>query len=217
MELVFISGWATSKYIWNEIGSFGIPVHFLEWNTVLEGSFRLPESCILIGWSLGGQLAMELSTRPEVKGMVLVSSMSCIASSENRPGVDPSTHSGIVSMLGRSREGYFSSFFRECGAGNTELQTLVEDSAAFSTDDLISGLDTMFNRVVKPAGSVPVTLVHGTSDRIIPFSSSIHIIDEFAGGSTSILPVAEGNHLLPLTHPRIITQEVKQLVQNTDS
>ncbi len=217
MELVFISGWATSKYIWNRIGSFGIPVRYINWNTVLKGDFSLPERCILVGWSLGGQLAMELSIRSEVKGLVLVSSMTCIASGGNRPGIDPSTHRNIVSMLKRSREGYLKSFFRECGAGRNELPDLIKDSSAFSTEDLLYSLDVMFSRVAVPAPGIPATVIHGTADRIIPFSSSEYIAEKLFEGNTPLLPAAEGGHLIPLTHPEIVTEEVKKLAERINS
>ncbi|MCD6588406.1 MAG: alpha/beta hydrolase [Candidatus Fermentibacteraceae bacterium] len=217
MELVFISGWATSNNIWSKIGDFEIPVHYIDWNTVLKDDFRLPESCILTGWSLGGQLAMELSTRPEVKGIVLISSMSCIASGEHRPGIDPSKHQEIASMLNKSTEGYLRSFFRECGAGRNELPSLVKDSAAFSTEDLLYGLDVMFSKVTVPAPDILATVIHGTADRIIPFSLSEYIAEKLFEGKTSLLPVTEGGHLIPLTHPQVVTQEVKKLAQRINS
>jgi pimeloyl-ACP methyl ester carboxylesterase len=217
MEIVFISGWATSKGIWGESGDFELPVHYLDWNTVLSGRYKLPESCILAGWSLGGQLAMELSSRQEVKGLVLVSSMSCMAWSKNRPGIAPSTHREIVSMLKRSREGYLRSFFRECGADRDKLPDLVKNSSAFSTRDLLHGLDVMFSKVAVPAPDIPATVIHGTADSIIPFSSAEYIKQELFGGKASFLPVTEGGHLIPLTHPEIITQEVKKLAERIDS
>jgi pimeloyl-ACP methyl ester carboxylesterase len=217
MELVFINGWATTDSIWDRSDDFRIPVRYINWITVLNGDFSLPEHCILVGWSLGGQLAMELSTRLEVRGMVLVSSMSCMASSKNRPGVEPSTHRKIVSMLNRSREGYLKSFFRECGAGNNVLPELMKNSSIFSTEDLLLGLDVMFNRVVCPMRNIPATVIHGTADRIIPFSSSEYITEKLLEGKTSLLPVTEGSHMIPLTHRKTITEEVKKLAERIDS
>ncbi len=216
MDIVFISGWATSGSIWNKICNFDFPVHFLEWNDVLSGKTALPSSCILVGWSLGGQLALELSSRREVKGLVLVSSMCCIASSGLRPGVDPATCSEITSMLSRSRQGYLKSFFRRCGAGMVVLPDLLAQSSLFSIEELQLGLDVMFNRVVKPDRSVPAVVIHGTSDEIIPYECSTHLIEEVLD-SASFIPVEVGSHLLPLTHPEVIARAVKKLAERIHS
>ncbi|MCK5131392.1 MAG: alpha/beta hydrolase [Candidatus Sabulitectum sp.] len=217
MEIVFISGWATSSRIWDRIGDTGFPVHFLEWNDVLSGSVTLPSSCILAGWSLGGQLALDLLNCKEIKGLLLVSSMCCIASHADRPGVDSSIYSEITSMLSRSRKGYLKSFFRQCGAQREELPALMEQSSLFSDEDLQLGLNMMFNKVVEPARSLPATLVHGTSDEIIPFSCSRYILEKLLFSCTSLVPVTGGSHLLPLTHPELIVEAVKELAERIDS
>ena len=85
MEIVFISGWATSSSVWKKMGKMRYPISFLEWKDILSGDYTLPSSCLLVGWSLGGQLALDMLHHPEVKGLLLISSMCCIASSEERP------------------------------------------------------------------------------------------------------------------------------------
>lgn len=216
MDIVFISGWATSIRIWDKIGNFDFPFHFLEWNDILSGNSALPSSCILAGWSLGGQLALKLSSRPEVKGLLLVSSMCCIASSANRPGVDPNTYPEITSMLSRSRQGYLKSFFRQCGAGREVLPDLLAQSSLFSTEELQLGLNVMFNNVMKPVRSIPAILIHGTSDRIIPFECSAYLAEEVLD-SASLVPVDSGSHLLPLTHPEVIAEAVRELAERIHS
>lgn len=212
MEIVFISGWATSRRIWDNIGDTGFPVHFLEWNDILSGSITLPSSCILVGWSLGGQLAIDMLNHAEIKGLLLVSSMCCIASSTDRPGLKSSAFSEITAMLSRSRKGYLKSFFIQCGAKREEVRFLLKQSSVFSDEDLLKGLDAMFNKVVKPARLLPATLIHGTSDKIIPFGCSQYIFKELLYCS-SLVPVTGGGHLLPLSHPEIIVKAVKELAE----
>ncbi len=182
----------------------------------MSGDSTLPSSCILTGWSLGGQLALKLSSRREVRGLVLVSSMSCIASSAYRPGVDPGTYSEITSMLSRSRQGYLKSFFRQCGAGRETLPDLLAQSSLFSIEELQLGLNVMFNNAMKPVRSLPATLIHGTSDRIIPFECSAYLAEEVLVGA-SLVPVEHGSHLLPITHPEVIVKAVKELAKRIHS
>ncbi len=219
MEIVFISGWATSSHVWDSIRNIGYPIHFLEWNDIISGSTDLPASCIVVGWSLGGQLALEMLNITEIKGLILVSSMCCIASSEAqcRPGVKPSALSEITSMLLKSRTGYLKSFFRECGATRDNLPLLINQSFDFSLEELQQGLDFMFKKVVKPTRSLPVMLIHGTHDQIIPFECSTYIADRFFSGSASVIPVEGAGHLLPLTHPDLIIEGVMELEKRINS
>lgn len=217
MEVVFISGWATTNDIWKKISDTGFPVHFFKWNEVLAGSVSLPPSCIVVGWSLGGQLALDMLDFPEIKGLLLISSMCCLSSDDHRPGVDPSTFHAISSMLSRSRVGYIKSFFRECGAERNELPELLKQSSSFTDEELLHGLEIMFKKVVKPTRSLPTTLIHGTSDAIIPFECSMHIFEELLFKCTSFVPVSGGSHLLPITHPDVITEAIKELAERIDS
>ena len=153
---------------------------------------------------------------PEVKGLLLISSMSCIASAADRPGVDPSSFQDITSMLSRSRAGYLKSFFSECGAEGDELSELIQQSSSFTDEELLLGLEMMFKKVVIPARSLPATLIHGTSDAIIPFDCSMHILEELLFMCTSLVPVSGGGHLLPITHPEIIAEAVKELAERID-
>ncbi|MCK5842894.1 MAG: alpha/beta hydrolase, partial [Candidatus Sabulitectum sp.] len=134
-----------------------------------------------------------------------------------RPGVDPSSFHEISSMLSRNRAGYLKSFFRECGAERDELPELMKQSSSFTDEELLLGLKMMFNNVVKPARSLPATLIHGTSDAIIPYECSMHIFDELLFMCTSLIPVSGGNHLLPISHPEIITEAVRELAERIDS
>jgi pimeloyl-ACP methyl ester carboxylesterase len=210
MEIVFISGWATSKKIWGKLSDIVYPVRFIEWTDLVHGNAFLPSSCILAGWSLGGQLALELSVLPQVKGLVLVSSMCCTASSADRPGVDPASHVEILEMLSRSRRGYLKSFFLRCGASREQLSLLLAESEAISDNDLRLGLEVMFSRVVRPAPSIPSAIIHGADDEIIPFDCSRYLFSELLCDAVHI-SVVHGSHLLPLTHPEVIIKAVNEL------
>jgi len=213
MEIVFISGWAVSETIWNSIKGITHPVRFIEWNDLLAGNASLPSECILAGWSLGGQLALELSSLPQVKGLVLISSMCCLAASENRPGIEPVTCTAIKNMLCRSRQGYLKAFFTRCGARDEQLSRLQEQSDAFSDRELQEGLDVMFSRLVKPDSSVPAVVIHGTEDGIIPFDCSRYLVSDVLNNSV-LVSVDNGCHLLPFTHPHVIEKAVEELARS---
>lgn len=210
MQIVFISGWATGDDIWKNVHCPDLETKHISWDRIMGGEFELPDRCILTGWSLGGQIAMDLSRRAEVRGMVLVSSMTCIAASVNRPGIEPERCSMISRMLTRSRRGYLRSFFLECGAAETELPRLLEQSDEFSMEELISGLSVMFNHLAVPDPSVPVTVIHGTGDRIIPVEISRYLA-EFVMPRCKTISIEGAGHLLPVSHGNTIGKAVVDL------
>lgn len=215
MKTLLISGWATDHRLWEPVvGKIG-EVDFLSWNSFLQGDFTLPERCILAGWSMGGQLAMDLSERPEVKGMVLISSMTCLARQGARPGIEPERCSMISKMLSRSRRGYLTSFFRECGADDSMLPGLLEMSDSFSMDELTAGLAVMFNHTARPSSSTPVMVIHGTEDRIVPYD-----VAEYLAGTVledaELITVNGGEHLLPLSEADLVAKAVMNLASSLE-
>jgi pimeloyl-ACP methyl ester carboxylesterase len=216
LRTVLISGWATGNEVWEEV-SRGIPdPEHLCWNTVLLGEFTLPDPCILAGWSLGGQLAMDLSERPEVRGLVLVSSMTCLVMGEERPGIEPERCSMITRMLSRSRIGYLTSFFRECGASPAMVRRLLDSSERFSMDELVAGLAVMFNHVAAPSPFIPARVIHGTEDRIVPYETAGYLISS-AFRSAGLVTVENGGHGLPFSEAETVIRVVNELACSLDA
>jgi len=218
MEIVFISGWATNRSIWDKVKlEQNLPAKYLEWSDVLKESYTLPSECILVGWSLGGQLALNMLHHKEVKGILLVSSMCNITSKIERPGVNPNLFKQIVMMLKRSRSGYLNSFFKQCGANEEELNELMKQAESFTDSELVDGLKMMFKEEVTPARTLPATIIHGTSDLVIPHECSEYIFEKYLYQCTSLFPVNGGKHLIPMTHPERIIEAVNELVERVNS
>ena len=116
----------------------------------------------------------------------------------------------IAGMLARSRSGYLTSFFRECGASNEDAAILLKESDSFPVEDLIAGLAAMFYRTAVPSPGIPSVVIHGTEDKVVPFEVAQHL-------SSSVLPDAKlisvpmGDHLLPLSNGIQIAEAVNDL------
>lgn len=207
MRAVFISGWATGSDVWRRVGIPGFQTDHLSWVDLMHGEYELPDKCILVGWSLGGQLAMDLTSIPGVKGLVLVSSTTCLTRTEERPGLPRSECDRISAMLRKSRGGYLKSFFMACGARGEALDILLRESDTFSHDDLTAGLAVMFNHVAAPEPLVPARIVHGTEDGIVPFEVTGHLAGKVLGNAR-VIPVPGAGHLLPLQNPEAVERAV---------
>ena len=210
MKKILISGWATGNGIWSEVSRGLGNTELLCWNAVLTGDFSISEPCILVGWSLGGQMAMDLSMGEDVRGLVLVSSMTSLNDRGVKPGLEPEMCSMISKMLHRSRRAYLASFFKECGASPEMVPELLEASDRFSMEELIAGLSVMFNHMAVPRKGIPSVLIHGTDDRIVPCDTAGELSDSVLPNSR-LLTVENGGHILPVTHGDLIAKAVTDL------
>ncbi len=210
MKKILISGWATGNEIWSGVSRGLRDTEAVSWNTVLTGDFSITEPCILVGWSLGGQMAMDLSMVDEVMGLVLISSMTSLNDRGGKPGLEPEMCSMISKMLHRSRRAYLASFFKECGASPELVPELLDTSDRFAMEELITGLSVMFNHMAVPRDGVPTVLIHGTDDRIVPYETAGELSDSILTNSR-LLTVENGQHILPVSHGDLITEAVIDL------
>lgn len=210
MRAVLISGWGTEKGIWKHVAPAVPDSEHICWSQVIRGDFILPNPCIIAGWSLGGQLALDLSERSEVRGIVLVSSMTCLVSGEGRPGIEPERCSMIARMLSRSRKGYLTSFFRECGTSSDEMEELLDMSESFTIEELTAGLAVMFYHTALPSPFIPSVVIHGTADRIVPYETAGYLTGSVLKKAEHI-PVNSGEHILPYSHGDLIAKAVNDL------
>jgi len=210
VKKILISGWATGNGIWSEVSRELRDTETVSWNTVLTGDFSITEPCIVVGWSLGGQMAMDLSMGEEVMGLVLVSSMTSLNDRGVKPGLEPEMCSMISKMLHRSRRAYLTSFFKECGASPEMVPELLDNSDRFAMEELIAGLSVMFNHMAVPRDGVPAVLIHGTDDRIVPWETAVELSDSILTNSR-LITVENGQHILPVTHGDLIAKAVMDL------
>lgn len=161
----------------------------------------------LAGWSLGGMLAMEAvankTLRPE--GLVLIaSSARFCANTDYDCGVEHIILRQMMSRMLRHREKVLARFF--------ELAGLVTHSD-FTDEELMRGLkllDEMDLRDRLSAIDVPVLLVHGTHDHIIPVEASIYLRDHLPDAR---LLIHEGaGHDLPAREYAWLTEQLSSLI-----
>jgi len=66
---------------------------------------------------------------------------------------------------------------------------------------------------VAPLAQVPVTIVHGTADRLSPVIAAEDLKRRVP--SARLVTVADGSHMLPATHPALLRDELIDLVRRT--
>lgn len=216
MKLYLLAGWATRSTVWNTVVeslSNKLDVEPVDWWEVMNGELnrRIAESsgrCIVAGWSMGGQIALRTAAgNPDnLAGLFLVSSMTSLVESGDRPGVSSTTPYQIEVMLKRNRRVYLRAFFSQCLHPVRNAQAvgnLLEESDSITMGNLLAGLEYMAHTEVGLTASVPLMMVHGRDDSVIPWECSEYI-GRRTSGNSRVKYIKQAGHLLPVTEPETI-------------
>lgn len=232
--IVLLHGWGFLPGIWHllieQLQQRGlnepikVPALPLDGNisqlTAIESLFEtLPDTAHLVGWSLGGELALAyaLCFPERVSSLTLISSTPCFM---NRPDWDlgqPATllddfdqrlAESPATLLKR-----FSSLIRHGDHTAVRDRMLTESLLSQSepdTDRLTSGL--RFLRTIDLRGACstqtelpPVTLIHGTADSVVPLTAAQWLAHNL---KATLTPIENASHALPLTHAAQIADKL---------
>lgn len=229
---VFLHGWGQSAQTWHaQLEHFGkdgvvfapnLPGHGgapdappERWLDVLLGGIEteLPDGPLLIvGWSLGGMLGMQLAERlgQRVAGLVLASSTPCFRTRADWPhGCDDAVFVQFRDSLEADAPRLLDRFFALMLQGD-ELErrqylALVRAAVDRRKPATLAGLrgglqllDTLDLREVLPRLDLPVLLVHGEHDAVTPVGAARSMADILPRAE---LRVAKSGHAPHLTRP----------------
>ncbi len=224
--LLFLHGWAQSKQIWfQQMETFAdaqfinLPGHGGEadlssdvWlQTIAE---QLPqEPCLLVGWSLGGMLAMQLAHRypDRVAGLALVSTTPRFRTDSNWPhGSSDEVFNGFNQAVTAASPKILSRFFALMlhgdGLGRSDYNQLAKSAVdrenRMSKQGLEAGMELLeqldLRELVKDIQQ-PTLLIHGESDAIVPCAASLWLAQNIPDNQQLFLPAC--GHAPFLTQP----------------
>ena len=176
----------------------------------------LKQKSYLLGWSMGGMVALETAARypDRVAGLILVGSTAKFCSDEDYPQGIPAQHlRAMVAALRKHPAPVLSQFLTEVHAPDTldpdSLSVNVIRATALGIDNLIRDLGYLQSadlRQIAKTLNVPTLVLHGREDRIVPYQSGQWLLDN--------LPHARGrifkgvSHGLPLVRTGIVELEI---------
>ncbi len=133
---------------------------------------------IVIGWSLGGLLAMQAIVEGRLKpsALVLISSTARFCNDDAYScGVPRAALRSMMTGLRRNRAATLSAFYRDATAPEAmdglDLQARLVQSGEFTDTELLDGLKKLDEIDIRPnlgAIALPVLILHGAHDHIIP-------------------------------------------------
>jgi len=216
IRLVLLHGWGATGQVWHQQAAYFkdraevLTPTITAWDAAWLSDYlsELPlESCVLMGWSLGGMLLVEaLSGRKGAGpgGLVLAGVAPVFTRRPDYPlGQPPGVVRAMRRGLQNSPRQVLAEFARQCLALGENVYT-DQTQAAFAfpaaVETLAAGLDYLLSRDLRPllpglpAGTV---LIQGQEDRIVPPAQGEFLREQLSEARLYNLPGA--GHLPFLT------------------
>lgn len=199
--IMMLHGWAMHTGIWRDFAQLlaieyqviclDLPGHGLSASitpytleSVVDAIYtQLPEqNCIIVGWSLGGNIALRLAQKypQRIKSLVLITSNPKFTQLESWPGVDPRLLQAFAHNLQTNRIQTLLRFMSLQVQGNPEARAILKQikiaiHADIATDSkaLDAGLNilqTIDQRVAIKHLTMPILMIFGELDTLVPVS-----------------------------------------------
>ncbi|MBX9620769.1 MAG: alpha/beta fold hydrolase [Alphaproteobacteria bacterium] len=223
--LVFLPGWGFQANIGREflLGQtlfIDLPLHTntscIKTVCDLIEKKRLPNHCVLIGWSLGGLLSLKLYERnPNTyKALILITSTPCFGTQKTWPGI-PNEHQTIFKrMLATNYSVFFSYYLKVISNAPNALkdhiipQELFNGYKPYQNILFQSDLRSSFSRI-----QVPTLMIQGTEDPIIPRNILSHLTA--LSPSLNYQAITGAGHIPFITHRIEIQKIISQFLTST--
>ncbi|WP_444912003.1 malonyl-ACP O-methyltransferase BioC [Microbulbifer sp. PAAF003] len=239
-HLVFLHGWGGSADLWQPlIESLArrteLQLHCIElpgfatqgaedWpplEALLQKLYQqLPPSCVLVGHSLGGMLAVRLASiakQDKVLGLVTIAANACFVERDGWPGMAESTFKAFFDAFTSSPESTWERFCSLQARGDSSMRSLLKDLKAQKpqiNSDAWRGalccLAELDNRQYLEHLSVPALHLFGDRDALVPIEAARSI--EACGGTVKVIP--ETGHLPHCTKADIVAEYLFELLES---
>ncbi|ABS23048.1 alpha/beta fold hydrolase [Bacillus cytotoxicus] len=229
LKLIFIPGWGMEKQVWSPILSLLQEsfAEYIEWHDVKEiNEFakRVEKAAegydvILIGWSLGALVALEVCNNVKTKGMILISSTAKFTVDERyKHGWKPSFVERMKRNIKKRKNEtlsrfYISMFAEEESAVKESFENMIKEFQGDSTESLQTGLDYLMRADMRERlkdVNVPMLLLHGEQDSICPLPAA-HYIKEKTNATLKV--IHQAGHAICITNFEYCANEINKFIE----
>lgn len=239
--MAFLHGWGQSRQIWyQQISTFpealflNLPGHggsaeHDDWIEAIAG--QLPDSpSIIVGWSLGGIIAMQLALKcPEkVKGLALISTTPSFCNRADREqaawengcqqDVFDAFESGIRENSAKTMGRFFMLMLQGDGISRSDYNRIakagIDKKYPPTQATLTKGLDHLVSTDLREAVasiSIPTLVMHGAQDAIIPTAAGAWLAKALPQATWQAFDSC--GHAPFLTHPEAFNESLERWCQ----
>lgn len=219
-NVLIISGWAHGLEAIAPMGdklADRFNVQLMTGDQVLKEQ-SIPETDYIVTGSMGGLLAMELLPAG-CKKLVLISSTARFCASGNYPcGTHEKILKRMILQLKRNPDAVLEEFFKNVHFPQRQSRRGIQiQSQRGENEDLVGGLGYLLTSDVRERISsieIPVLLLHGAEDRIIPPSAAEWLQDHLP--NSRLRMYEKGGHALPAHHFASVMDEIVRFIQPSD-
>lgn len=228
--LYFLHGWGTHPVIWEPLrarfpGSHALPLPGYA-GTVSTATLddmadriagQIQAEAVLVGWSLGAQLAMHIALAypKKIDRLVLIGATPCFVKREDWPhGVADEVFEQFSRNLAEDYAGTIRRFLSLQAQGSDAVRTVLAElrtrllTQPRPEDEVLQGGLRLLRENDLRAGmarlDLPVTLIHGANDRLAPVSAARWLQDRLPQARLHV--VAGAGHAPFLSHLAHVAQ-----------
>ncbi|HTH94417.1 MAG TPA: alpha/beta fold hydrolase [Rhodocyclaceae bacterium] len=230
MTSILIHGWGQHSGVWRdlalpEVVCLDLPQTFALERIVDDFSRNAPQSCAVIGWSLGAQIALRWAQKypQQVQKFVLISATPCFGQRSDWPHGSPeAVQQAFAAQVAVSPERALQRFTDLMIDGEVDMRTarkILRASRAERplppTEALLDGLrflaetDLRASLTAEPP-SQPALIIHGAVDTITPVSAGEWLADILPNAQRLILPHC--GHAPLLTHVETVRAAILEFL-----
>ena len=186
---------------------------------------QVPSGAVWAGWSLGGAVATQalLGDRTQARGLALIASSPCFRQREDWPHAMPAKVLGqFAEQLNIDTPGTVQRFLALQAMGSPTARAQVQDLRAAlmerpqpSSETLQRGLDLLDQvdlRPELPALGLPVELIYGDRDTLVPIAAAQWLADVLP--HARLTRFTQSAHAPFLTHPDEVVARLKALLHD---
>jgi pimeloyl-[acyl-carrier protein] methyl ester esterase len=247
-DLVLLHGWGLNLGVWDELGrmlarrfrviAIDLPGHGRsDWDPraatpaaqawrVHETLAPLTERYSLLGWSLGGQFALDLAAAMPagIERLVLVATTpKFLAGPGWRCGIAPALLAKLADAMRSGRAGVVDEFLAQCARGSAprtarkvlgQLRRALTVHGAAHPEALANGLERLRDgdlRAALPLLRVPALVIAGEHDRITPAAAARALAARLDGARYA--EFAGAAHAPFLSHPARFAQTLSRFLR----
>lgn len=217
-NLVFLPGWSFSASIFKMMSPHlrQHQLHFADLpplqntdaHAISEFARTLPARSTLIGWSLGGLVAIALCAQAsgQFQKLILLGSSPKFVAEESWPGINSEIAEQFLTRLHRDSRKLMTDFHKLVRMPSRSIHTHLKEHALKNQEHMPSQLNYLlasdFRKELSELG-LPTLSIAGEQDAILPPSDSNHVIIPNAG------------HAFPFTHCAEVCQHILEF-ENTN-